>query len=193
MSNKKLSRRFCSFLLSSLGWKSVGTVCPAPKCIILGAPHTSLWDFIISILFYTALGGKAYVLVKKEFFFWPLGGFLRRIGAIPVDRSKGSVMIKQLIEAFNSHETLHIAIAPEGTRKATVKWKGGFYTIAKAAQVPVYLAYFDWGKKEVGTASEEFILSDDQQADLLRLRQWYQNKGVVGKYPQNFITTTDFD
>jgi hypothetical protein len=151
-----------------------------------------LWDFVISKLFYTSIGGKASVLVKKEFFFWPIGGVIRRMGAIPVDRSKGAPLVKQLVTAFQSYETLHVAIAPEGTRKPTSKWKGGFHTIAKAADIPVYLGYFDWGKREIGIA-EELILSDDQQADLKYVRQWYKNRGVIGKYPKNFITGTDLE
>lgn len=176
-----------------MGWKSIGVPCPVPKCIILGAPHTSVWDFIVALLFYNGIGGKASVLVKKEFFFWPVGRLMKRLGAIPVDRSKGVSLVKQMVEAFSTHDTLQIAIAPEGTRKPTAKWKGGFHTIAKAANVPVYIGFFDWGKKEVGTAPEEFVLTHDQQADIKRLRQWYKDKGVVGKYPKNFVTGTDID
>jgi len=180
--------RFCSLLLRCLGWKSIGVPIPVPKCIILGAPHTSVWDFVISLLFYTGIGGKASVLVKKEFFVWPIKRLMKRLGAIPVDRSKGASLVKQVVEAFNRSETLHVAIAPEGTRKPTANWKGGFYTIAKAAHVPVYFGYFDWGKKEVGVA-EEIVLSDDQQADIKRVCQWYKEKGVIGKHPKNFICT----
>jgi 1-acyl-sn-glycerol-3-phosphate acyltransferase len=187
-----MKRRFCSFLLKFLGWKRIGTPLPVPKGIILGAPHTSIWDFFISYLFYTGIGGKASVLIKKELFVWPVKGLLRYFGGIPVDRSKGTSTAKQIIDAFNTYEILHVAIAPEGTRRATTTWKGGFYTIAKAAGVPVYLGYFDWGKKEVGIA-EVFMLSDNQQADIKRVRQWYKEKGVVGKYPKNFLTGTDLD
>ena len=109
------------------------------------------------------------------------------MGAIPVDRSKGASLVKQIVNAFNTHETLHIAIAPEGTRKPTAHWKGGFYTIAKATNVPVYFAVFDWGRKEVGVI-EKLLLSNDQQADINRVRQWYKERGVIGKYPKNFIT-----
>ena len=187
MNHISIKRRLCSSLLRNLGWKCIGAVVPEPKCIILGAPHTSVWDFIISLLYYTSVGGKASVIVKKEFFFWPVGGWLRRVGAIPVDRSKGASIVKQIVSAFNRHETLHIAIAPEGTRKPTVHWKGGFHTMAKASNVPVYFAVFDWGKKEVGIV-EKFPLSNDQQADIHRVRQWYKERGVRGKYPKNFIT-----
>ena len=187
-----MKQRLCSFLLKCLGWKSVGSPMPVPKAIILGAPHTSIWDFIISWLFYTSVGGKASIIIKKELFFWPIGGILKRLGGIPVDRSKGASVVRQMVEAFNAHENLHVAIAPEGTREPTTKWKGGFHTIAKTAHVPVYFGYFDWGKKEVGLA-EEFILTDDIQADIKRIRQWYKDRGVVGKYPQNFTTGTDLE
>ena len=181
-----MNRRFCNSLLKCLGWKSVGASVPVPKCIILGAPHTSIWDFIVSFLFYTGVGGRAVVQIKKELFFWPLGGLLRRLGAIPVDRSKGASLVKQIVNAFNAHDILHVAIAPEGTRKPAVNWKGGFYTIAKAANVPVYLGVFDWGRKEVGIV-EELLLSDDQQTDIKRVQQWYKERGVRGKYPKNSI------
>ena len=191
MSQKSISSRVCSLLLRCMGWKCVGSPCPVPRCIILGAPHTSIWDFIVAILFYTSIGGRASVLVKKEFFFWPIGVIMRKLGAIPVDRSKGASLVKQLVDAFSTRDTLHLAIAPEGTRKPIAKWKGGFHTIAKAANAPVYLGYFDWGKKEVGVAPEEFLLTNDQQADIKRLCQWYKEKGVIGKYPKNFVTGTD--
>ena len=54
------------FLLKILGWKTVGGVAPENKCIIVGAPHTSLWDFVISWLYYSSLGGTANILIKKE-------------------------------------------------------------------------------------------------------------------------------
>lgn len=187
-----MKKAICGFLLKMMGWKAVGTPAPDKKCIILGAPHTSGWDFVISYLFYGAVGGKAYVMIKKEFFVWPLGPVLKALGGVPVDRSRGASIVRQVIHAFETHDTLQMAIAPEGTRKATAKWKTGFHTIAKAAGVPVYLGYFDWGKKEVGRA-EKIELTDDVQADMKRIRQWYKDKGVVGKHPEMFTTGDDLD
>jgi 1-acyl-sn-glycerol-3-phosphate acyltransferase len=187
-----MNPRVSAFILKRLGWKTFGPPVPAPKCIILGAPHTSAWDFVISYLFYNSIGGKAYVMVKKDFFVFPIKGLMRKAGAIPVDRAKGASLVKQMVHAFQTHETLQVAIAPEGTRKPTAKWKGGFHTIARAASVPVYFGYFDWGRKEVGVA-EELVLTDDMAADIKRAQQWYKDKGVKGKYPQNFITSTDTD
>ena len=180
---------FCKFFLKVLGWKVMEPPVPEAKCIILGAPHTSMWDFIVSYLYYHSMGHSASVMVKKELFFWPLAPILRAAGAIPVDRKKGTSLVKQMIEAFEKREKLHLAIAPEGTRKKTSRWKTGFHTIAKAANVPVYLGYFDWNKKEVGRGVR-FEITNDPQEDLKRIMQWYQEKGVVGKHPEMFSTET---
>ncbi len=182
------------FLLNLLGWKGIGPAVREPKCILLGAPHTSVWDFVISYLFYASVGGHAKVMIKKDFFKWPIKPILLRLGGIPVEhgRNAGASLIKQMIEYFEQHETFHLAIAPEGTRKPVKKWKTGFHKIAKATGVPVYLGYFDWGTKTV-SAGERFEITDDVMYDMKRIRRWYRDKGVVGKYPEKFTTGDDLD
>ena len=184
-----MKKQICAFLLRMLGWKANGFVIPEKKCIIIGVPHTSAWDFIISYLFYTGIGGNANVLIKKEFFFWPLGYFLKKMGGLPIDRSKGTDVIRQTVQLFNEKETMHLALTPEGTRKRTTKWRGGFHAIAKSADIPVYLGSFDWGKKQI-SVWEKFELSDDYQADIKRMKDFYREKGIKGKYPDQF--TTDY-
>ena len=135
------------FLLWVLGWKIVGGIAPEKKCIILGVPHTSLWDFFISWIFYKSLGGQSNIIVKKKFFFWPACYLLNYMGAIPVDDSKGASLVKQMVTQFNERDHLHLAIAPEATRKPVARWKGGFHTIARAANVPVYLGFLTGVKR----------------------------------------------
>ncbi|HPT32397.1 MAG TPA: 1-acyl-sn-glycerol-3-phosphate acyltransferase [Prolixibacteraceae bacterium] len=183
-----MKKVICKFLLKLMGWKVMAGEVPAKKAIIIGVPHTSMWDFVISWLYYTSVGGFARVMVKKEAFFWPLGYFLRKMGAIPVDRSKGTLsLLKQTIAAFNAYEKFHMAIAPEGTRQLTREWKAGFHTIARVTGATVYLGYFDWGKKEVGWF-EEFPITKDAEADIHRMKAFYREKGIVGKYPELFTT-----
>lgn len=177
----------CKFLLKLLGWKTEGGVAPEKKCIIIGIPHTSAWDFVISWLFYTSIGGQATVLVKKEFFFWPMGYVVRKMGGVPIDRSKGANVIRQIIQLFNEREHMHLALTPEGTRKRTKNWKAGFYTIAANANVPVYLGSFDWGKKIV-TIGHKFELTNDYKEDIKRMKDFYREKGVQGKFPEQFTT-----
>ena len=155
---------------------------PESKLILLGAPHSSIWDFIVAWLFYRSLGGHPRVMIKKEFFFWPLGALLRSVGAIPVDRKTPFGVTRQVIEAMNASEEFSLCIAPEGTRKPVKRWKTGFHTIAKATGVPVYLGYFDWGTKHIGYGPR-FECSDDAMADLMAVQQFYKDKGVKGKHP----------
>lgn len=182
-------KTICKLLLKFWGWKTEGGVAPENKCIIIGIPHTSAWDFVISWLFYTSIGGKATVLVKKEFFFWPMGFFLRKMGGVPIDRSKGANVIRQIIHLFNEREEMHLALTPEGTRQRTKNWKAGFHTIATTANVPVYLGSFDWGKKII-TIGHKFELTDDYKEDIKRMKDFYREKGVQGKFPELF--TTDY-
>lgn len=185
MINKKVAK----FILKTLGWKVGEGIVPEKKCIILGVPHTSVWDLVISYLYYRSVGGDAKVMVKKEFFFWPLGPIIRWMGGIPVDRSRtgGASIIRQVVEEFKKSETLHLAIAPEGTRKGVTRWKGGFHTIAKAADVPVYLGYFDWKRKVVGRG-QKVELTDDVNSDLKRIQHIYHTMDLGAKFPDLYKT-----
>lgn len=178
-------RYFCKFMLWILGWKAVEPPVEEPKCIILGVPHTSIMDFIISYFYYTSVGGHANVMVKKEFFWGPLKPVMRALGGVPVDRSHGSTIVRQMIEAINKSDTMHLAIAPEGTRKFTLRWKNGFHTIATACNIPVYLGYFDWGTKRIGRG-KKFDLTDDPKADMEKIQELYKEMHLVGKHPEGY-------
>ncbi|MBR0083224.1 MAG: 1-acyl-sn-glycerol-3-phosphate acyltransferase, partial [Bacteroidales bacterium] len=116
-----------------LGWTADGGSVEEDKCIILGVPHTSAWDFVISYLFYRSCGEKAKCMIKKEFFFPPVGWLLRAMGGIPVDRSSPTNMLRSVIEEMERPGRFHLAIAPEGTRKPVKNWKTGFHLIARSA------------------------------------------------------------
>jgi len=169
------------------GWKAVNGVMPHKKAIIIGVPHTSALDFLISYLYYTSVGGVAHIVIKKEFFFWPFGFFLKKMGAIPIDRSKGISVVKQIADEMNKHETFHLGITPEGTRERTKRWKTGFHTIAKATGATVYLGFFDFGKKEIGWI-DTLELTDDPKDDIRRMKAYYRKKDIVGRHPELFTT-----
>ena len=82
-----LLKRFCRALLyKKMGWTTDIKVEHPAKYIICLAPHTSNWDFIIGLLFSRAEDMKINFLMKKEWFFWPLGTLFRHLGGIPVNR-----------------------------------------------------------------------------------------------------------
>ena len=165
---------------------------PEPKLILLGVPHSSIWDFVVAWLYYRALDGKPRVMIKKEFFFWPVGAFLRSVGAIPVDRKNPLSVTRQVIDAMEKEDAFALCIAPEGTRKPVKRWKTGFHTIACAAGVPVYVGYFDWGTKEI-TYGWRFECTDDAMADLRTIQKFYKDKGVQGKHPGCLAYLDDLD
>ena len=179
---------FCYWLLTKvMGW-TIDTGCaPEKKVILLGVPHTSALDFIVSYLYYTSTRKVAHVMIKKEFFFWPVGPILRACGCIPVDRSSSTAMVRSVITAMGENEFFHLAIAPEGTRKPIKRWKQGYHLIAKATGATVRMAYFDWGTKHVGHG-EIFELTDDAKADTARIQEIYETMHLKGRHPEKYIT-----
>ena len=181
-------KKFCGWLLKRMGWTVDNpTIVPEDKCIILGVPHTSAWDFVISYLFYTSIGGNAKVMVKKEFFFWPIGGLLRKIGGLPVDRKNATRLVLSTIHEMKESKVCHLALAPEGTRKPIKRWKTGFHTIAREVGCSVYMGYFDWGTKHVGWG-KKVELTDDARADMQRIQEMYEEMHLVGKHKEMYVT-----
>lgn len=179
--------RFCGRLLRLIGWTAeIGPV-PEKKGVIIGVPHTSAWDFLVCYLFYTSFGKVAHIMIKKEFFFWPIGPILRACGAVPVDRANGAAMVKSLISLMDSCEEFHLAIAVEGTRKRTSKWKTGYHLIARETGATVYAGYFDWGRKRI-SIGERWDIVDDPREDVKALKAHYSTMGLQGKHKDKFTT-----
>lgn len=170
-----------------LGWKMlIEEPVPEPKAVILGVPHTCIGDFFIFFLYTRAMGDRMSVMMKKEFFKWPLSPILRKCRVIPVDRARGAGVLKQTIEAFSSREHIHLALAPEGTRKPVKRWKKGFHAIAHSAGVPVYLGHFEWKKKEI-SYGPRFVTTDDAEADLREIQRYYKNLNPQGRHPERTV------
>ncbi|MBR5107267.1 MAG: 1-acyl-sn-glycerol-3-phosphate acyltransferase [Bacteroidales bacterium] len=178
--------KFCGKLLRRMGWESIGGPMKEKKAIVLGVPHTSVWDFLVSYLFYTQFGKVAHIMIKKEFFFWPLGPILRACGAVPVDRDSAASMVRSLIHEMDQADEFHLAIAPEGTRKAVKRWKTGFHLIARETGATVYVGYYDWGRKRI-SVGEPIELTDDPKADMQRIYDIYRPMGIQGLHKDGFI------
>ena len=83
-----------------LGWKTNVTVPNYDKCVICAAPHTTNMDLFIGKLFYGAIGRKTSFMMKKEWFFFPLGILFKAVGGIPVNRGRKSSLVEQMAEGF---------------------------------------------------------------------------------------------
>ena len=104
-----------------------------------------------------------------------------------MDRSNAASMVYSLIKEMESVDEFHLAIAPEGSRKPVKKWKTGYHLIAKEVGCPVYMGYFDWGRKQV-SIGEKVELTDDARADTDRIQALYEQKHFQGKHPEGYIT-----
>jgi 1-acyl-sn-glycerol-3-phosphate acyltransferase len=174
------SQKFFSKLLTHLGWSFEKNIPDLPKFLVVGAPHTSNWDFIYFLLFIKAVGIKVSFIGKDTAFWWPMGILLKKIGGIPVNRRVRGNFVEQIIEKFNQNSNLIILITPEGTRHKTNYWKSGFYYIAVGAQIPILLGYIDYPSKKLGLGPI-FIPSGDIHEDFKIIQNFYADK--TGKFP----------
>jgi len=170
-----VSRGIGRGVLALMGWRVTGAFPNEPKMVMIGAPHTSNWDFVgaLAAAFSLRLG---FSWVGKHLLFrWPFGWFFRWLGGIPVDRRASHGFVQQMVAEFDRRPRFLLAIAPEGTRKAVERWKTGFYHIAAGAGVPILLVTFDNARKaiHVGPAVAP---SGNLDADMERILALYAER-----------------
>lgn len=173
-------RRFAIWLLGLFGWRVVYRLPAVPKAVIIFYPHTSNWDFPIGVLARSAIDLPVYFAGKDSLFRWPYGWLFRGLGGLPVNRREHTGLVAQLAEEFKRRESFYLAIAPEGTRRATTAMKSGFYRVALLAHVPLGCAFIDYPRREVGIL-DYLDLSGNEAADLVRIAEAYA--GRCGKHP----------
>lgn len=177
-------KSFCRWLLyRRMGWTTEVTESHPDKYIICLAPHTSNWDFVIGQLYAGAEGIKSNFLMKKEWFFWPLGPIFRRMGGVPVWRSKHTSMTDNLAETARMAKTFHLCITPEGTRSLTSEWKKGFYYIAQKSGIPILLYGADYDKRLI-KCTRTIIPDGDIDSQMREIKLYF--KDFKGKNPERF-------
>jgi 1-acyl-sn-glycerol-3-phosphate acyltransferase len=134
-------------------------------------------------LFIGAQGMKSNFLMKKEWFFWPLGPLFRYIGGIPVYRQKHTSMTDAMAETAKASNVFHLCITPEGTRSPNPDWKKGFYFIALKAGMPILLYGLDY-KRRLIQCTKTIIPSGNLEKDMREIKLYF--KDFKGKIPNNF-------
>jgi 1-acyl-sn-glycerol-3-phosphate acyltransferase len=180
---------FARSILALFGWRLTGSLPAAPKYVIIAAPHTSNWDFILALLIAASFKLRINFMMKDELFRPPWGWFFRSLGGIPINRRSNNKVVDQMVQRFAERERLALVIPPEGTRSKVAKWKTGFYYIAHGAGVPILLGYVDFGRKQAGFGPL-VATTGDIEADMATIRAFYA--GMAGRHPEQFgeITTT---
>ncbi|MGH6658158.1 MAG: lysophospholipid acyltransferase family protein [Sphingomicrobium sp.] len=169
----RIVRGFFVALYRLRGWHIHGRLPSAKKFVLVGAPHTSNWDFAVFLGATDELGARASYIGKHSLFRWPTRRFMLDMGGIPVDRSQPANYVEQVVAAFAHRDELALVIAPEGTRHSDGRWKSGFYHIAMGAGVPIVLGWIDRGRRQV-TIGPVILPSGDYRADLKRIAEFYR-------------------
>ena len=187
-SRPKIVQWLGRWFLGLYGWKVEGFVPPlkgSENLIIIAGPHTSNWDGVFGFAAILGLDAKITFFGKHTLFNKPiLGRFLKYMGGIPVNKNKpGSGLVREAIANIEKLKGTLIAMAPEGTRSKTERWRTGFLRIAEAVDAKIFVAAVDFKTKRI-VLDKFFQPSDDMQKDLENLKIYYQQ--FTAKIPENF-------
>ena len=173
-------------ILKIIRWRVVGSIpTDQRKYVLIVAPHTSNWDFVLFVLTVSVLRLKPSVLIKSTLFVGPLGWFLRYCGGIPVNRSQSNSLVSYIASIYQENEDFVLIVTPEGTRSPNANWKRGFHHVATAAQVPILIVYVDSVIKTIGI---EGVMepTDDIEGDIIKLKKFFDTKS--GLKPKNYAS-----
>jgi 1-acyl-sn-glycerol-3-phosphate acyltransferase len=178
-------RLIVRFFFWLFGWKiDKNAPVGVKKCVVIMGPHTSNWDFVLGKMAFISYKVNTKYLVKKSLFFFPFGFFLKRMGGIPVDRSKANNLTTKAGQLFVTNDSLFLVFTPEGTRSYNPIWKKGFYYIAMECKVPIYIAYVDYENK-IGGFHSLFEPTGDIKRDIHDIKLILSQ--YKGKYPEKGI------
>ncbi len=171
----RIVRRIIMAIYRLQGWKIDTPLPDIRKMVIAGAPHTSNWDFVFFMGATAQEGIKPSFMGKHTLFKGAMGNFMRDMGGVSIDRTKRANYVEQAAEAFERADELALVIAAEGTRSSDGEWKSGFWHIARAADVPIVLAWVSWAQRRLGF-SEPIWPSDNYAADLAKIADFMLSK-----------------
>lgn len=156
-----------------MGWRIEGQLPLLDKFVVIGAHHTSNWDFVLFIAAKFILRLNARWFGKHSIFRWPFGALMRYWGGIPIRRHLKLNTVEQAIEAFAEHRQFILVLSPEGTRRKVERWKSGFYHIACGAGVPIVPAALDFQHRRI-VIGVPFQPTGNEEADLRQLLAFYR-------------------
>jgi len=160
------------------GWTIKGEVPDEERIVIIAAPHTSNWDFLLAMMAIFSLNIKIKWLGKDSIFKPGIKWFFYWLGGIPVDRKKPDSLIDNVVEIVKKEKAIVIAMTPEGTRKKVVRWKTGFLRIAKLTKAKILLISIDSPTKSI-QIGDIFEPTGNVELDLDFIQHYYQNfKGI---------------
>lgn len=144
-----VTRAIGSGLLKLLGWRVESKLPNEAKVILVGEPHTSNWDFVLIMAAAQSVGFRMSYVMKKEAFFWPMGGFFKWMGGLPIERKKGQDSLAQLKTAIEQQDHIFLAMTPSGSRSPKDSFKTGYLRLAHEMNIPLFLIGLDGTDKAI--------------------------------------------
>ena len=170
------------------GWRIAGNIPNVPKYVLIVAPHTSNWDFLLAMLTIFATGLRINWLGKHNIFFFPAALILKWLGGEPIDRGVRSGTVEQSIARFARSEQYILGISPEGTRRAAPEWRTGFHRIAVGAGVPIVPAALDYSRRVIDFMPA-VMPSEDMTRDVAEFRRLFD--AGMARRPAQFIEAAE--
>lgn len=155
-------------------WTIRGELPGEPKFVVIVAPHTSNWDFIICVAAMFALDVRVHWFGKSSLFRGPLGWLLRALGGLPVRRDTSRGVVAEMVDVIRAQPRFILGLAPEGTRRHVSEWRTGFYHIAERAGIPIVPVALDWGRREIAIG-ERIYTAGDPAGEIAALRARYHS------------------
>ena len=156
-------------------WTLRSEPAPTRPTVLIGAPHTSNWDFVLMLAIAWRLGIPVRWLGKASLFAGWRGPIMRALGGIPVQRDDAARVGDEVVERVHAGEVFGLVVTPDGTRGGNEYWKSGFYRIARATGMPVTLGYVDRTTMTTGLGPT-IDLTGDVAGDMDRIRAFYADK-----------------
>ena len=171
-SRSKILRIIARFGINISGWTIRGNVPDEERIVIIAAPHTSNWDFILAMLAIFGLNIKVRWLGKHSIFKPGFKKFFEWLGGIPVYRDNPSSLIENVVNIVKKERSIVIAMTPEGTRKKVKRWKTGFLRIAKQTHSKILLISIDAPTKSIEIGNI-FNPTGNSEEDLAYIQKYY--------------------
>jgi len=185
-------------LLRLAGWKTINELPGGiTRCVMIAAPHTSNWDFILTRLVFNVLKIHLRFTLKKEWMRFPLNIIMRPMGGLAIDRSPREAggerrsMVEVMSEMFEKNKGPFVMlVTPEGSRSRRDEWKTGFYWVAMQAKVPIALGFLDYGRRIAGVGKVIYP-NGELHNDMKEIMAFYKN--ITPKYPEKFSVDKNYD
>ena len=171
-SRSKILRKIARFGINISGWTIKGKVPDEERIVIIAAPHTSNWDFILAMLAIFGLNIKVRWLGKNSIFKPGFKKFFEWLGGIPVYRDNPSSLIENVVNIVKKERSIVIAMTPKGTRNKVKRWKTGFLRIAKQTHSKILLISIDAPTKSIEIGNI-FNPTGNSEEDLAYIQKYY--------------------